>query len=106
MNKEEIFKQVYEDFFGNSNNAKIEVKKSNKEIIENNKKESQEKQENNENRENSLNKEKVYNDLNNRIESLLVNEDSKNVLKKIIDYMKKYYNKEETKYLSFDMCLY
>ena len=30
MNKEEIFKQVYEDFFGNGNIAKIEVKKQDK----------------------------------------------------------------------------
>ena len=106
MNKEEIFKQVYEDFFGNGNIAKIEVKKQDKNDEEKAMNEiNQEKQEKKE-KSITKNKENIYNDLNERIEDLLVDESSKNTLKKIIDYMKKYDNKEELKYISFDMCLY
>lgn len=108
MNKEEIFKQVYDDFFGNGSIAKIEVGKKKSEIIENkeSKQDNEEKAKIEVQKNISIDKDKVFEELNERIENLLVNEDSKKTLKKIIEYIKKFDKKEESKYLSFDICLY
>ena len=96
MNKEDILRNVYNDFFGNKeyvtnnkNNLKddetpeIVVKPISKESIE-----------------------EIYNNLIERIEKIYIDEKSKNTLKKIIEYMRKYYEKIETKYISFNLSIY
>ena len=96
MNKEDILRNVYNDFFGNKeyvtnnkNNLKddetpeIVVKPISKESIE-----------------------EIYNNLIERIEKIYIDEKSKNTLKKIIEYMRKNYEKIETKYISFNLSIY
>lgn len=117
MNKEEIFRQVYDDFFGDKSiearNAKLskEIDELTKKNFENESLDSEFKKSSNnveveKSVENNIDKKQVFEDLNEKIDNLLVDENSKTVLKKIIDYMRKYDSKEETKYISFDMCLY
>ena len=96
MNKEDMLRNVYNDFFGNKeyvtnnkNNLKddetpeIVVKPISKESIE-----------------------EIYNNLIERIEKIYIDEKSKDILKKIIEYMRKYYEKIETKYISFNLSIY
>lgn len=117
MNKEEIFRQVYDDFFGDKSiearNSKLskEIDELTKKNFENESLDSEFKKSSNNVEveklvENNIDKKQVFEDLNEKIDNLLVDENSKAVLKKIIDYMRKYDSKEETKYISFDMCLY
>ena len=96
MNKEDILRNVYNDFFGN------------KEYITNNK--------------NNLkdaeapeiivkpipkeNSEDVYKNLKEKIEKLYIDEKSKDTLKKIIEYMRKYFEKIESKYIPFNLTIY
>ena len=42
----------------------------------------------------------------NKLEKLYITEESKNTLKKIIEYMRKFDEKIETEYINFNMCIY
>lgn len=96
MDKDKIFKDIYDDFFGTGNSSKNNFKVSDEvekkyddikiSIQENNTK----KEDNNE-------------DLFERIEKLYIDEDSKNKLKSIIEYMKKYSENKEEHYIKFNL---
>ena len=96
MNKEDILRNVYNDFFGNKeyitnnkNNLKdaeapeIIVKPISKESME-----------------------EIYTNLIEKIDKLYIDEKSKDTLKKIIEYMRKYYEKIENKYIPFNLTVY
>lgn len=126
MDKDKIFKQIYDDFFGVEKLAKeneklkkelnitddfptIEVKskqEENKEEIEEN--QSELKQENI-----ALSEEKAKEMKDNqmiqffeKIEKLYISDESKNLLKKIIEYMRKYNEKIEKEYIAFNLIVY
>jgi len=40
------------------------------------------------------------------IDNMLITDESKNLLKKMIEYMRKFHEKIETQYIPFDMCIY
>ena len=113
MSKEGIFKQVYDDFFGNGkierNNEKLKKEiieltedientpeinvKQNERIIEDTK--ISEKPQ--------INKEELYKSLIEKVDNLYLEEDSKNTLKKILEYMKNYNEEKERAYIQFDI---
>ncbi len=78
----DYLKDIYKDFFDNSSIPKIEVK---------------------EKETNSL--EDELNKLFKEIDNLYLNEDSKGLLKKIINYMNKFHNNEESTYIPFRIIL-
>lgn len=126
MDRNKIFKQIYDDFFGveklareNEKLAKelnitddfptIEIKskqEENKEEIEEN--QSELKQENI-----ALTQEEAKEKKDNqmiqffeKIEKLYISDESKNLLKKIIEYMRKYNEKIEKEYIAFNLIVY
>ena len=120
MNKNDIFKSVYEDFFGieslSRKNEKLaqEIEEltgvnplntDNIPSIEVNK----EKQNNDielGKEEVKIDKDECMKSLFEAIDNLYIEEKSKELLKKIIEYMRKYDEKIEKEYISFNMCLY
>ena len=83
MNSKDYFKDMYTDFF--------KVEKEEEKEIENN----------------SLEKssQKEMTTLFDRINNLYINEESKELLKKIIEYMRKYQEKIEKNYVNFNLIL-
>ena len=81
MNKDYL-KGIYKDFFDDSLIPKIEVKES----------------------EEATGKDKIASFFL-EIDNLYINDESKNLLKKIIDYMRKYHAKEEVNYIPFRVVL-
>ena len=75
MNKEQILKDVYNDFFGVEQE---EIKQETKENID-------------------------MKDIFDKINELYIDEDSKDILKKIIEYQRKYYEGLETNYITFNI---
>ena len=106
MNRNDILKGVYEDFFGisklskenqelakeieelNNDFPKIEVKPIEKKEIT------------------KEDKDEKMKELFDRIDNLYVEDKSKETLKKIAEYVRKYDEKIEKQYISFDMCIY
>lgn len=84
MNRKDYFKDMYTDFFGIESLPKIEVKEEEKE-----KKGSQEE----------------MTSLFLKINDLYISDDSKELLKKIIEYMRKYNEKMENNYVPFRLIL-
>ncbi len=118
MKKEDILKNVYEDFFGIN-----KIEKENKKLyedIKNLKGINDENQEENEvpyinmepqeeNQKIELTKEekdKLMEASFKKIDELHITEESKNTLKKIIEYIRKYNEKIEKQFISFNMCIY
>jgi len=123
MDKRDFFKDVYNDFFGieklkreneklakelniNDNYPVIEINRNQEEMTE-------ESRELNTNENQALDEESIKKakDIQmekfiEKIEKLYITEESKNMLKKIIEYMRKYGEKLEKKYIPFDMCIY
>lgn len=101
MNREDILKNVYNDFFGtvqNTNkNNNINNQNDIPEIIV-------KKQENIE--VSAEEKENKYSELLSKIDELNIEEKSKETLKKIITYMKNYSENKEKQYISFNMAIY
>lgn len=123
MYNKNFFKDVYDDFFGvekiKEENEKlkkelnltddfpvIEVKKEDKDknlssfdksnsIIE----------DENVNVDDKVSKDKKMAYFFEMLESLYIEDDSKNIIKKIIEYMRKYNENIETEYISFNLCL-
>ena len=114
MDKRDIFKSVYDDFFGIESLAKKNEKLS-KEIEEltgiSLKEEDIPKIEiaNSEVAKNNVDfksKDEYMKELFEQIDNLYINENSKELLKKIIEYMRKFNEKIEKQYISFNMCIY
>ena len=82
MNNKDYFKDIYKDFFNIETAPKIEVKKE--EIKD----------------DDTLMSESFE-----KINKLYITDESKNLLKKIIEYMRKYNEKIETNYISFRLIL-
>ena len=106
MDKSDFLKGIYDDFFGinklskeNQQLAK-EIEDLNKEFpkieIASNENAEQEKEQKDEKMKNIFE----------RIDNLYIEEKSKELLKKITEYIRKYDEKIENKYISFDMCIY
>ncbi len=88
MNREDILKNVYEDFFG----AGEGLNKSSK---------SRQSTQNT-----ALNSNEVYNELLAQIENLYLEDNSKTTLKNILEYMRKWSEKIENTYIPFNMVIY
>ena len=99
MDKNDIVRGIYEDFFGiNALSDEIEKLDSNipkEEVKETEKKELSKEQ-----------KDEKMKEIFDKIDSLYIEEKSKDTLKKIAEYIRKYNEKIESKYISFDMCVY
>ena len=120
MNKNDIFKSVYEDFFGieslSRKNEKLAqeieeltgVNPLNTDTIPsieiNREKQNEDIEVNKE--EVKIDKDECMKTLFEAIDNLYIEEKSKELLKKIIEYMRKYDEKIEKEYISFNMCLY
>lgn len=118
MDKKDILKNVYEDFFGINKLAKENEKLAqelkemdskyeplkDEEILEivvdknNNIKENEQLEE--------IDKDKYMKNTFEEIDNLYINNDSKDLLKKIIEYMRKYNEKIEKQYISFNLKMY
>ena len=106
MDKNEILKGLYEDFFG-INKLSKENQKLAKEIEDLNREFP--KIEVKPIEENDLSKEQKDEEMKKIfeiIDSLYIEEKSKDILRKIAEYIRKYNEKIESKYISFDMCIY
>lgn len=77
MNREDILKGVYEDFFGTTGKPAVSAQQE------------------------FPMEEKIKD-----IDALNIDDNSKELLKKIIEYMKKYHEKIEKQFISFNMCIY
>ena len=101
MNREDILKNVYNDFFGPIQNTNKNTNTNNQtdipEIIV-------KKQENVE--ISVEEKENRYTEVLSKIDELNIEEKSKETLKKIITYMKNYSENKEKQYISFNMAIY
>ena len=112
MDKKDILKNVYEDFFGidrlSRENEKLasDIQKLTNKSVEEIKIPEIELKKEDKKQEQIPNVDEFMGSIFERIENLYVTEDSKNLLKKIIEYMRKYSENIEKKYISFDMCLY
>ena len=105
MDKNEILKGLYEDFFG-INKLSKENQKLAKEIEDLNREFP--KIEVKPIEENDLSKEQKDEEMKKIfeiIDSLYIEEKSKDILRKIAEYIRKYNEKIESKYISFDMCI-
>ena len=119
MDKEEIFEQVYNDFFGNGKiekeNAKLkkeireltdtnldDIPEINLNSLENEKSNDDVKTQEN-NKKTEINKDELYKNLSNKIDELYLEDSSKDTLKKIIAYMKNYSEGKEKNYIQFDI---
>ena len=113
MNKDDFFKGMYDDFFGIGRIEKENEKLRND--IKNLKGIDIEEAEANipsieisqENRESqavtTIDKDKFMEDIFKKIDGLYIEEDSKNTLKKIVEYIRKYNEKIEKQFISFNM---
>ena len=123
MDKKDILKGIYEDFFGIETLAKKNEKlaseieeltginpldEDNIPAIELKEKENVNTKESKEYSEEMTKeeKDKFMKEAFETIENLYINDKSKELLKKIIEYMRKYDEKIEKQYISFDMCIY
>ena len=107
MNKKDILKSVYDDFFGVNSIINEENEELNNKINEQlNAKVPQivipEKDKN----INDEGKQKILEESFKKIEKLYIDEKSKETIKKIIEYIRKYYEKIENNFISFNMCIY
>lgn len=92
MNTKDYFKDMYTDFFGVESGPRFSVK-----VIKDDKTIEDEKQEQTSQEE--------MTSLINKINDLYITEESKNLLKKIIEYMRKYNEKIETQYVPFRLII-
>ena len=121
MDKRDILKSVYEDFFGieklarenekiahelEEMDSKYKILKDEEipEIIINKDEENKEETETNEIEE--IDKDKYMKDVFEEIDNLYIDDNSKDLLKKIIEYMRKYNEKIEKQYISFNFKMY
>lgn len=116
MDKKEILKSVYDDFFGigkiereneklyedikNLKGVDIESMEDNIPSIEVNK------QQDKKNELSKEDKDKLMEASFKKVEELHITEESKELLKKIIEYIRKYNEKIEKQFISFNMCIY
>ncbi|MEE0865865.1 MAG: AAA family ATPase [Clostridia bacterium] len=116
MDKKEILKSVYDDFFGigkierenekiyedikNLKGIDIEGMEDNIPSIEVNK------QQDKKNELSKEDKDKLMEASFKKIEDLHIKDESKELLKKIIEYIRKYNEKIEKQFISFNMCIY
>ncbi len=106
MDKNDILRGLYDDFFGISKLSKEnqelakEIKNLNKEFPKIEVKELENKEQTKEEKDEKM---KVFFE---KIDNLYLEEKSKETLKKILEYIRKYNEKIENKYISFDMCIY
>ena len=116
MNKEDFLKGVYEDFFGigkiEKQNEKLREDIKNLSGIEVDKDvpyiEVKEKtfDKNLSTEISKEDKDKQMEEIFKKIEEIYIDEKSKDILRKIIEYIRKYNEKIETQYISFNMCVY
>lgn len=95
-----FFEGMYDDFFG-IRKIQDDLIKENQEIPEIKVKSETEKVE-----LTKENKDKKMAELFERIDDLYITEESKNTLKKMIEYMRKYNEGLQDRFISFDMCIY
>ena len=108
MDKKDIFRSVYDDFFGiealSRKNEKlaedIENLSDNLEISKTEEVPTIEVD------TSKVNKDELMKELFEKIENLYIDDKSKELLKKIIEYMRKYNEKIEKQYISFNMSIY
>ena len=105
MDKKDILKNVYDDFFGISKNKEEEelnrqIKESlNADTIEINIPQEKESV-------NSIDADKMLKDSFEKIDKLYIDDKSKETLKKIIEYIRKYKEGIEKNFISFNLCIF
>ncbi len=106
MDKNDILKGIYEDFFGinklSKENQKLasQIEDLNKEFPKIEVKPIQKEEFSNEEKDEKM--KEIFD----KIDNLYIEDKSKETLKKISEYIRKYNEKIENKYISFDMCIY
>ena len=109
MDKNDFLKGIYDDFFGINKLSKDNQELA-KEIEELNKEfpkiEAKSNEDTEKNKEEKDEKDEKMKNIFDRIDNLYIEEKSKDLLKKISEYIRKYNEKIENKYISFDMCIY
>lgn len=105
MDKNKMFKDIYDDFFGNGINSKDNYKVSENIEKKNNDIKTPLQEENNYKKVEKVDKEEYMKELFERIEKLYIDEQSKNKLKNIIEYMKRFNDKKEEYYIKFNLCV-
>ena len=106
MEKNDILKGLYEDFFG-INKLSKENQELAREIEQLNKDFPKIEVKPIENKELSKEqKDEKMKELFEKIDILYIEDKSKEILKKILEYVRKYNEKTEKQYISFDMCVY
>ena len=106
MDKRDILKNVYDDFFGIGEKKK-EEEKLNQKIIERLEEETprivmpKEKE-----NINSIDKDSILKKSFEKIDKLYIDDKSKDILKKIVEYIRKYNEGIEKNYISFNMCFF
>ena len=107
MDKRDFFKDIYNDFFGESAIDSSKYEDIRKELANTEVPEIvvEPKDQELENQEVATNKQEILN-FDQRIDELYIDEKSKATLKKIIEYMKKYNEKVEKNFISFNMCIF
>ncbi len=116
MNKDDFFKGIYDDFFGigkiEKENEKLRndiknLKGIDIEEVENDMPYIDIPEENTEEQETpKIDKDKFMEDVFKKIDELYIEEESKNTLKKIVEYIRKYNEKIEKQFISFNMTIY
>lgn len=104
MDNKDIFKNIYNDFFG-TDKIKQENEKLAQELHLNEDFPVIEVKNDDETESNNISNE-ILDAIDNRIDNLYITEDSKNTLKKMIQYIKKYCEKIEKTYIPFNLCIY
>ena len=99
MDKNDIVRGIYEDFFG-INKLTDEIEKLDDNLPKTDVKPLEKKEFSKEEKDEKM--KEIFE----RIDNLYIEEKSKETLKKIAEYIRKYNEKIETKYISFDMCVY
>ena len=116
MDKKDIFRSVYNDFFGgnlsinenDNDNQEIEKQLEETEFPKIEIPKAQEKQGENK-KEQVLKKEEISDNIEKtfeNIDELLIDDKSKSTLKNIIEYIRRYNQGLEKKFISFNMCIY
>ena len=116
MKKDDFFKGIYDDFFGIGKIEKENEKLRNDiknlrgidiEEVESNIPSIEISQENRESQAvTTIDKDKFMEDIFKKIDDLYIQDESKNTLKKIIEYIRKYNEKIEKQFISFNMTIY
>ena len=107
MDKKDILKNVYDDFFGIGEKKEVEeLNQKIKEKLDEDTIQISMPQDKENISENNIDKDTKLKESFDKIDSLYIDEKSKEILKKIIEYIRKYNEGIEKNFISFNMCIF